>query len=248
MPQSRRLIVALASVALLGACAKGEQAAQQPADSTAQNLALAPTGGAMTGSDQPKANPAARKPAAPAVKPKAEPPKPAAPTTFTAAAGTFLDAAVTDTLTTKTAKAGDAFTATVVDNVKDARGDVVIPQGATVHGKVAEVKDDALTLSVESVNIRGADYALSARIDSLETVKKSKAIGGHDVARVGIGAAAGAILGRVIGGNSKGAVIGGVVGAGAGTAVAAKTHGSWVILPRGAHINFSLTAPLTVKK
>jgi len=96
------------------------------------------------------------------------------------------------------------------------------------------------------VTVHGHDYGLAAKIDSLETVNQSKSIGGNDVAKVGIGAAAGALLGRVIGGNTKGAVIGGVVGAAAGTGVAAKTHGSYVVLPKGAHINLTLTAALVV--
>jgi len=238
------VMLALASAALLSACAKGQDSAQQPADSTARNLALAPTGGQMSGSDRPKTGATANKPAAPALKPVA----PSVPLTVTAPAGTFLDAAVNDTITTQTAKAGDTFTATVVANVMGPNGTIVIPQAAQVNGKIEDVQNEALTLSVGSVTIRGVDYVLAARIDSLETVKQSKAIGGHDIARVGIGAAAGAILGRVIGGNTKGAVIGGVVGAGAGTVVAAKTHGSWVILPKGAHINFTLTAPISVKR
>src|SRR5690242_11060390 len=102
MPQHLRFAVALAGAALLAACAKGDQSAQQPADSTAQNLTLAPTGGAMSGSDQPKPGAPPAKPTAPAMKPKAESPKPAAQTTLTAATGTFLDAAVNDTVTTKT--------------------------------------------------------------------------------------------------------------------------------------------------
>ncbi len=244
MPQRMRLIVALASAAVLGACAKGQDSAQQPADSTARNLALAPSGGQMSGSDRPKTSAPANKPVPQAPKPVA----PSVPLNVTAPAGTFLDAAVNDTITTQTAKAGDTFTATVVANVLGPNGAIVIPQAAQVNGKVEDVQNETLTLSVASVTIRGVDYVLSAKIDSLETVKQSKAIGGHDIARVGIGAAAGAILGRVIGGNTKGAVIGGVVGAGAGTVVAAKTHGSWVVLPKGAHVNFTLTAPLSVKR
>src|SRR6266568_7221585 len=108
MPKHLRFAVALTGAALLSACAKGDQSAQQPTDSAAHNLALAPTGGAMTGTDQPKPTAPATKPTATAAKPKPkpEPPKPVAPTTFTAASGTFLDAAVDDTVTTKTAKAG----------------------------------------------------------------------------------------------------------------------------------------------
>lgn len=232
-----RLAALLSSAAMIAACAKGDQANQASTDSST-TTAAAPAA-PMSGNDKPL--PAHAQPAS-----KPAPARPAAPSSYTASAGSFLDVAVNDTISTKTAKVGDPFTGTVVANVSDGRGATVIPQGAQVHGTVTEVQTGQLTLAVSSVTIRGKDYGLAAKIDSLETVKQSKGIGGNDVAKVGIGAAAGALLGRVIGGNTKGAVIGGVVGAAAGTGVAAKTHGSYVALPKGAHINLTLTAALVV--
>lgn len=235
-----RLTALLSSAALVSACGKGEQASQANPDSSAAVATTPAT--PMQGNDKPV--PAAGQPTrAPA---PAAPAKPRGPSSYTAPAGAFLDVAVNDTVTTKTAKVGDAFSGTVVDNVSNGRGAIVIPQGSQVHGTVTAMDGNTLTLAVNSVTIRGHDYGLAAKIDSLETVKQGKAIGGGDVAKVGIGAAAGALLGRVIGGNTKGAVIGGVVGAAAGTGVAAKTHGSYVVLPKGAHINLTLTAALVV--
>src|SRR6266576_2126689 len=69
-----------------------------------------------------------------------------------------------------------------------------------------------------------------------------------DAAKVGGGAAAGAILGRILGGNSKGTVIGGIVGGAAGAAVAAGTKDADIVLPKGAHINATLTQALAVKQ
>jgi len=231
-----RLAALLSSATMIAACAKGDQANQASTDSS--TTAAAAPAAPMSGNDKPL--PTNAKPAATA------PARPAAPSVYTAAAGTFLDVAANDTISSKTAKVGDAFTGTVVANVSDGRGATVIPQGAQVHGTVTDVQTGQLTLAVNSVTIRGKDYGLAAKIDSLETVKQSKGVGGNDVAKVGIGAAAGALLGRVIGGNTKGAVIGGVVGAAAGTGVAAKTHGNYVALPKGAHINLTLTAALAV--
>jgi len=213
-----RLAALFGGAVLVTACGKGDQ----PPAASSGTAAATP----LQGTDQPA---------------------PAVPATFTAPAGAFLDIAANDTLSSTSAKAGDAFTATVVANVADRRGNVVIPQGATVRGTVTQVASGSLTLAVSGVTIRGRKYPLGARIDSLETIRRSRKIGGKDVAKVGIGAAAGALLGRVIGGNAKGAVIGGVVGAAAGTGVAAKTHGSDVVLPKGAHINLTLTAPLEVQ-
>jgi hypothetical protein len=244
----------------LGACAKGEQAARQSADSAARNLTLAPSDSSAPLHDvpatppPPAAEPAAPPPSRPpAPKPKPKP-APAAPATRTAAAGTFIDLAVDDTLSSHSTKAGDSFSASVVEDVLDAQGRVVIPAGSIVRGTVSGVKPapnpstpGTLSLTLNTVTVRGTDYPIVASIDSLETVRQGRGVTGGDVAKVGGGAAAGAILGRIIGKNTKGAVIGGVVGAVVGTGVAASSKDSDIVLPKGAHINASLSAPLVVK-
>ena len=259
--QSWGLVMAVLAAS---ACAKGDKTAQQPADSTARNLTLAPTesSAALHDVPAPTAQPPATPPASPppsrppAPKPKPAPaaPAPAAPATRTAAAGTFVDLAVSDTLSSHFTKAGDPFTASVVADVKDAQGRVVIPAGSIVHGSVAEVKPapnprtpGTLTLSLTSVTVGGTSYPFEARIDSLETVRQGRGVTGGDAAKVGVGAAAGAILGRVLGKNTKGAIIGGVVGGAVGAGVAVQGKDADIVLPKGAHINASLTAPLVVK-
>ncbi len=258
----KTLAAALATVALL-ACAKGDQANKPGADSTARNLTIAqPESGAAL-HDVGSKVPATTTPNAPPVRtrtktpvqvtPKAPPPP--ASVVYTAASGSFLDMAVTDTITSRTAKPGQEFTASVVADVKDGAGHVVIPAGSTVHGTIDAVKpapnpneSGTLTLSVSSVTVRGASYPLDAHIDSLETVRKGRGVTKGDAAKVGGGAAAGAILGRILGGNAKGTVIGGIVGGAAGAAVAAGTKSADIVLPKGAHINATLTKALAVKQ
>lgn len=250
-------------LAVVGACAKSDKTAEQRADSAARNLTLAPTESTAALHDVPAptaqpapvpTTPPPSRPAAP--KPKPAAPRPAAPTavTRTAAAGSFVDLAVSDTLSSRTTKVGDAFTASVVSDVKDANGRVVIPAGSTVHGSVVTVKPapnpstpGTLQLSLTSVSVGGKDYPIDARIDSLETVRAGRGVTGGDVAKVGAGAAAGAILGRVLGKNAKGAIIGGVVGGAVGAGVAAQTKDADIVLPKGAHINASLVSALTVR-
>ena len=243
---------------LLLACAQGDQAGQS-ADSTARDLTLAPTESTAALGDVPAANPStpAPQPTRPATPPPrvAPPaPRPAAPTSYTASAGVRLDAAVVDTLSSRKNRVGDAFTATIVDDVKDAAGHVVIPKGAVINGTITEVKPapnpdtpGTLTLSVSSVTVRGTNYPLVASIDSIETVRQGRGVTTGDAAKVAGGAAAGAILGRVLGGNRKGTVIGGVVGAAVGTAVAVGSKDSDIVLPAGAHINLTLSKALTVR-
>jgi hypothetical protein len=167
--------------------------------------------------------------------------------------GTTMDIAATDTISSRTAKVGDAFTARVVDDVKNAAGRVVIPAGSVVHGSITAVKPapnpstpGTLTLSVTSVTVRGTSYPIEASVDSLETIHKGRGVTSGDAAKVGAGAAAGAILGRVLGGNKKGTIIGGIVGGLAGAGVASQTKDSDIVLPAGAHIIIRLTKELAV--
>ncbi len=241
-------LLILSLVALAG-CAKGEES-KAPADSTARNLTLAPTESSAARSDVPKATSPAAKPAESR---PSNPPPPPAPVTHTAAAGSFLDIAVDDTLSSQFTKAGDAFAGTLVDDVKDAKGSVVIPAGSKFRGSVLEVKPSpnqntpgTLKVSVTSVEVHGKSYPIEARIDSLETTKQGRHITGGDVAKTGAGAAAGAILGRILTKNTAGTVIGGVVGGAIGAGVASATKTSDIVLPKGAHINASLMKPVTV--
>jgi hypothetical protein len=255
MPFSQKLFATLVGVAAL-ACSGSDDRAGQPADSTARNLTLAPTESTAARGDTARATPPAAAPrrTAPAARPPAPRPAPAAPTSFTLASGTHIGMAVRDTITSRTAKAGDAFTASVQSDVRDANGRIVIPAGATVEGTVTEVKpapnpnsSGTMALAVKSVQIGGSSYPIAATIDSVQTVMKGRGIQGGDAAKVGVGAAAGAILGRVVGKNSKGAVIGGIVGGAVGAGVAANTKDVDIVVPAGARIVVTLTGPLTVR-
>ena len=168
-------------------------------------------------------------------------------------AGTTMDIAAVDTISSRTAKVGDAFSARVVEDIKNAAGKVVIPAGSVVNGKIVDVKPapnpstpGTLTLSVSSITVRGTSYPIEASVDSLETIHKGRGVTTGDAAKVGAGAAAGAILGRVLGGNKKGTIIGGIVGGAAGAAVAHSTKDSDIVLPAGAHIIIRLTKELAV--
>ncbi len=244
-----------ASIAIfgLGACQKGQEQSQAN-DSTARNLTLAPTESTAAMRDVPANPPAAV--ARPTPPPATRPPvqrKPTAPAMLHVGSGTTMDIAAVDTISSRTAKVGDAFTARVVEDIKNAAGKVVIPAGSVVNGKIADVKPapnpstpGTLTLSVSSITVRGTSYPIEASVDSLETIHKGRGVTTGDAAKVGAGAAAGAILGRVLGGNRKGTIIGGIVGGAAGAAVAHSTKDSDIVLPAGAHIIIRLTKELAV--
>ena len=244
-----------ASIAIFGlsACQKGQEQSQA-SDSTARNLTLAPTESTAAMRDVPANPPAAvTKPTPPpATRPPAQR-RPTVPAMLHVGAGTTMDIAAVDTISSRTAKVGDAFTARVVEDIKNAAGKVVIPAGSVVNGKIADVKPapnpntpGTLTLSVSSITVRGTSYPIEALVDSLETIHKGRGVTTGDAAKVGAGAAAGAILGRVLGGNKKGTIIGGIVGGAAGAAVAHSTKDSDIVLPAGAHIIIRLTKELAV--
>ena len=246
-----RLAAALATAALLG-CVKGETS--QSSDSTARNLTLAPAESTAALKDVPAraAEPAKAAPQKRAPKP---PPKPAPPTTLTAAAGTRVPLAASDTITTLHAKAGDAFTASVSQDVKDAAGHVVIPAGSTVQGTIdaAEPRPNPnspgkFVLSVHSVTVHGTSYPVEGSVVAMDTVQQGRGVTKADAAKVGAGAAAGAIVGKLIGKDGKGAVIGGIVGAGAGAAAARASRDIDIVLPKGAAVTLKLDKPLTVKR
>jgi hypothetical protein len=198
---------------------------------------------------------AACKPAAPAANAATAPTAtaPAVPAIRTLSAGSRFTMATNVMITSKTAKPGDGFSATVVSDVLDAAGRIAIPAGSTVNGTITNVKPapnpsnpGQLTLAVNSVTVRGTTYPIEATIDSLATERVGRAINGNDALKVGVGAAAGAIVGQVLEKNTKGTVIGAVVGAAAGTAVAAATKSSDIALPAGTHVLVTLSQGLRV--
>jgi hypothetical protein len=249
-----RIAASLATVGFLG-CAKSDQTSQS-ADSTARNLTLAPTEStaAMKDVPAPATAPAKAAPEKKAPVKKPTPPKPAAPASLMLAAGATVPAAAADTISTRSAKAGDPFTATVSQDVRDANGRVVIPAGATVSGTIVAAdpapnpsSSGKIELAVTSVTVRGVSYPINGSVVAKDTVMKGRGVTGADAAKVAGGAAAGAILGKIIGKNTKGAVIGGVAGAAAGAAAARVSRDIDVVIPKGATITIKLNGPLTVQ-
>jgi len=180
---------------------------------------------------------------------------PAASATRTLEAFRQFSIATTTTISSRSAKPGDVFTATVAADVQDAAGRVAIPAGSLVSGTITDVKSapnpsspGTLTLAVNSVAVNGRSYPIKASIDSLATERHGRPISGSDAVKVGVGAAAGAIVGQIIGKNSKGTIIGAVVGAAAGGSYAAATKDGDISLPAGTHILVTLTQRLNITR
>jgi hypothetical protein len=175
------------------------------------------------------------------------------PVTLTVATGTHIDVTINDELSSRKNKPGDTFTAKVATAVRDASGNVVIEEGATVNGSVVAVKPapnrrtpGTLTLAVSTIEANGKTFPIRATIDSIRPEYRKQDINARDAAKVGVGAAAGAVVGQVLSKNTKGTVIGAVVGGMAGAGVAAETKDMDIVLPDDAHIVLMVTEPLRI--
>lgn len=260
---SRTMIAAL-TIAALAACAPGDREETAAADSLSRDLQLAPVDTSAELNDRPTASaPAPRTPTQPSrssTAPRtsgttASTPAPAAPaaTAASLAAGTSLSATTTAEIRSHTNKVGDTVTATIASDIKDRSGRVVIPAGSEVALKVTAIKESenksdttgTLTLQPTSVSINGQSYPISASISKVDTRLEGRKTNAGDIAKVGGGAAAGAILGRVLGGSTKGAVIGGVIGGAVGTQRAVETKDRDVVLPEGTTVTLVLDETFT---
>lgn len=174
--------------------------------------------------------------------------------TLSASEGSTLRIILNQELSTRNNQSGDLFTARVADAVTDGRN-VVIPAGAVVRGQVTAVQESGgqgqqaiIKLEFSEISMDGATYPLRATIVQANPETRSRTSTGGRVARIGGGAAAGAILGRVIGGDAKGAVIGAAVGAAAGTAITLGTEDVDAVLPEGSEMTIRLDEPVVVQR
>jgi len=205
--------------------------------------------GAMTAAPPP-AGPA--DPNAPANDYVAPPDQPistnAPPVNVSVPAGTTLAIRINQHISVKHNHAGDRFSGEVADPVS-VNGNVVIPKGAEVGGRIDEAHRrghfkgaSVLELRLTSIELNGNRYALDTH-DNVHTKKgKGRRTGGF------IGGMTGA--GMIIGGIATGGVgvaIGGAAGAGAGTLIAGTTGNRDIEIPSESIVHFTLSDPLYVQ-
>ena len=178
--------------------------------------------------------------------------KPAAkPVTRMLAAGTAISAKFDDGINSRTHKAGQKITGTVSSDVKDKSGRIVIPAGSRVHITIAAIheserksdKTGKLVLTPTKVEIAGRSYPLTGSAVALDRTLKDRKTNAGDLAKVGIGVGAGALMGTAVsGGSTKGAVIGGVAGGAVGAQRAVETQDRDVVVPDGSRLKVTLAA------
>jgi hypothetical protein len=180
------------------------------------------------------------------------------PTTASAAVGartlpigTEIHAALDDSINSRTDSAGRLVTAVVMENVTGSDGKTLIAAGAPVQFTVTRLSaaksksaQGKLALRVDGIALGAQLHKVSADVQPVPHELRGRGVGTSEVAKVGVGAAGGAVLGRVLGGNTRGAVIGGVVGAAGGAVVASQTASRDVVVKARTPVTFVLTEPL----
>jgi outer membrane lipoprotein SlyB len=187
-------------------------------------------------------------PPAPSIQQSPPPPQPPAPPKkVTIPAGTQLTIRLNAPLDSERNQVGDTFHGSLSNPIV-LDGETVIPSGADVVGRVADVKsagrfagNSVLTLELTSLSVNGRTY----NIQTNQWTRAGSGEGKNTATKVGVGTAAGAVLGGIFGGG-RGAAIGAAAGAGAGTGVAASKKGQQIQLSAEAVLNFQTINSLTV--
>jgi hypothetical protein len=152
-----------------------------------------------------------------------------------------------DDLGSKISEPGQAFTATISDDVMV--GDqVVIAKDSRADGTVVDaqplgkIKGGAvLSIRLDRVHTRWGSYPVNT--SSISRAEKGK--GKRTAEFAGGGAAFGAIIGGLAGGG-KGAAIGALAGGGAGAGGSAFTGNHQIVLPAETQLTFRLEQPVHI--
>jgi hypothetical protein len=140
------------------------------------------------------------------------------PAVLTLGSGAVIEATTERAISSRTDKAGGAFTASVSSAVKDGEGLVVIPAGSTLHLTITELQpangkraaDGKISVVLTAVTVGGKPFPVSGDVTAMAHV------------------------------------IGAVVGGAAGAAFAVETANRDVVVSAGTPITVTLRGPVTV--
>jgi len=245
----------------LAAKEREQELAKREADVAAKEKALAQQKVAEAAANKAAAEKAAAKKAALAKKAAAKPvsvastaaparvvpPKPIE-TRVQVPSGTPMTVALSSDLSSKTARPGDPFEATLASNLM-VNGKLAVPIGTRVTGTITDVISGSRAI--------GATPTLGLKFNQLELedgqvipitgelMEQGKSEKVRDTAKILGGVAAGAVLGHQVKTNNRGKVIGGLLGGAVG-AIAAKNTGTEVQIASGSTLTLTTGEPFTV--
>jgi hypothetical protein len=162
-------------------------------------------------------------------------------------AGARISVVTDQSVSSKTAKAGETVTGSVAQDVT-VDGKVVIPKGAPVKLTVSGVQASGRLSTPAKLYLRLRTVTVGGKTYTIATSSAGRTLGGkgkRDAGFIGGGAAGGAIIGALAGGG-KGAAIGAAAGAGAGTAGAAATGKKDIEFPAETKLAFTTRAAVTI--
>ena len=168
--------------------------------------------------------------------------------------GTEIHAALDDSINSRKDTVGRTVTAVVMENITGSDGKTLIAAGSPVRLTVTRLSparskgaQGRLRLRVDGIGIGQELRSVTAEVQAVPHELRGRGVTAGDAAKVGVGAAGGAVIGKVIGKNTKGAVIGGVIGAAGGAVVASQTATRDVFVKARTPVTLKLTQPLVVQ-
>jgi hypothetical protein len=166
-------------------------------------------------------------------------------------AGSSISVRTDESIDERNTSAGRTFGASIVEDVTDGSGRVVIARGSPATLIVRSVSEGGtlssgnFVLDLDSVQVNGRRYVVNT-----EDVKKGETGVGANrrtAEYVGGGAVLGTLLGAIAGGG-KGAAIGAIAGAAAGGGVQVLTKGKEIRVPAETVLKFRLEEPLRLRE
>jgi hypothetical protein len=166
-------------------------------------------------------------------------------------AGTSLSVRTDEDINSQNATEGRTFNASIMQDIVDSTGNIVIPRGSPATLVVRRITEGGtlsngnFVLDLDSVRVNGHRY----RVDTQDIQQGDQGIGKNKrtAEYVGGGAVLGTLLGAIAGGG-KGAAIGAIAGAAAGGGAQVLTKGHEIRVPAETVLNFRLDAPLHLRE
>lgn len=171
-------------------------------------------------------------------------------------AGTTMNVRLDESLGTTSSKAGDRFTATLVDPVVATNGATAVPAGAMLFGHVSGLhsatlptEQSVIRLDFDSLSFAGRAYPFDASVSNVTVKNEATNPNTSSTVKGAVtGAAAGAVLGAIISGGDLSKIIsGGLLGAAAGTVISLGTGGTQSVIPAGSTMTVRSTQGIQLR-
>lgn len=188
----------------------------------------------------------------PAPEPEPEPePEPAPQAVWLdVPAGREMEVEFLTPLSSATSREGDTFRTRVLEPVYAGSGELAIPSGSEVLGRVVEsVTNDRRIGGRSRLVIEFTDLVLPSGTTvpvNASFAEESKSGKKKDAATIGGAAAAGAILGSILG-DDEAAVVGAILGGAAGSVLASRNKGENVEISAGTPVRLRLDETVAVR-